>query len=449
MLNNIKRLQLEKLRSSVLSNNNRDVLLIQGARQVGKTTLIEQALAPLNPVYALNFERDLDTLREIDRSDSFDEFTRILRLRFHTPDFDRPGSIIFLDEAQESEKIGSYVRFMKEEWKHVRVILSGSSMSRIFRGSTRVPVGRYRPWHVTPFVFDEFLSASSNVVLQKANATFQADPRVGLIEGATHSAMLALLDTYLLVGGLPAVVTTFFAQGDYRATRHAIYNAQEDDFVRKSSLHERAFFSRGLKGVANFIGMPAKYAHIHDSKNIAEKSLSELKAWNLVIEVEQKGMNSTSQHLPKRYLYDMGITQDMRDMPFPRLSLVTTTNEALRTQLGGLFENALLLQLIDEQTYFGDISGWRKGGSDGPEVDFVWRRNGLSIPIECKATQKVSLKHWSGLKQYLDATGERVGFLVTAAPFKVIKQSERVLINLPLYSASAATIQKCVEIFGP
>ena len=139
----------------------------------------------------------------------------------------------------------------------------------------------------------------------------------------------------------------------------------------------------------------------------------------------------------------------MRDMPFPRLSLVTTTNEGLRTQLGGLFEDALLLQLIDEQTYFGDISGWRKGGSDGPEVDFVWRRNGLSIPIECKATQKVSLKHWSGLKQYLDATDERVGILVTAAPFKVIKQSERVLINLPLYLASAATIQKCVEIFAP
>ena len=120
MNNNISRLQLEKLRSLVLSTNNRDVLLIQGARQVGKTTLIEQALAPLNPVYALNFERDLDTLRDIDRSNSFDEFTRILRLRFNTPDFDLPGSIIFLDEAQESEKIGSYVRFMKEEWQHVR-----------------------------------------------------------------------------------------------------------------------------------------------------------------------------------------------------------------------------------------------------------------------------------------------------------------------------------------
>ena len=445
---NISRLQSKILEKALQSQDTRDVFLIQGALQVGKTTLIETCLRKMPKVLATNLEKDADFLREIDRTTSFDQFTRLIQTHFKLANFDAPEVTLFIDEAQESDKIGSYIRFMKEDWHHAKVIISGSSMSRIFRNTDRVPVGRYRPWLVTPFVFDEFLSASGQQYLIDLAAAFAQSPKEGLIEGATHDAFLKILDEYLMVGGLPEVVTTYFSGGDYQRKRTSIYDSQEDDFVRKSSLSDRLLFGKGLKGVANFIGMPSKYSHVHEQKKIAEKILSEEIAWNLIVEIEQKGFNATTQHLPKRYLYDLGMAQDLRAMPFPRLSLVSTKNPDLRSQLGGLFENAFLLQILGEQSYLGHVSGWRRGGADGPEVDFVWRTNSLAIPLECKATQTLSAKHWSSLKAYLDATDQKIGFLITASPFKVIRSKDRTLINLPLYLANLANIRQCLEQYG-
>ena len=130
-------------------------------------------------------------------------------------------------------------------------------MSRIFRDDTRVPVGRIRPWLVTPLTFAEFVSATQYAHLQAVYAEFMANPRVGLIEGALHAAFLQALDDYLIVGGLPAVATSYFAGTDYRALRRSIYDGQEDDFVRKSSITERSYFASGMRGVANFLGMPS------------------------------------------------------------------------------------------------------------------------------------------------------------------------------------------------
>ena len=153
--------------------------------------------------------------------------------------------------------------------------------------------------------------------------------------------------------------------------------------------------------------------------------------------------------MPKRYLYDLGIAQDLREMPFPRLSTVATQNPALRTQLGGLFENALLLSIIADQARYGDISGWRKAGSESPELDFVWRNQEQLIAIECKATRKISMKHWSSLKAYHESIGESgvhaIGVLVSAAPFEIIRSRAGTLINLPLYLANGEMLRRCLS----
>lgn len=434
-----------------LLQGERDVVLVQGARQVGKTTLVESVLGRGQNIFSLNLERDLEALRGIDRTTSFAEFTRFLQAYLRNAHFDAPGQILFIDEAQESEHLGRYVRFMKEEWQHIRVILSGSSMSRIFRNETRVPVGRVRPWLVLPLTFEEFLEGPRYSHLKTLFRQFADDPKEGFIEGALHESFLGALDSYMAVGGLPAVVKSFWDGGDYRALRRAIFDSQEDDFVRKSQITERAHFSQGLRGVANFLGMPSKLTHIAESKAVAEKTLNALTSWHLVYEIEQKSSASTTQHLPKRYLYDIGMAQDVRDMPFPPLSLVATQNPGLRTQLGGLFENALLLQILADQSRLGDISGWKKSGSDSPELDYIWRKDQQLLAIECKATQKVSMKHWSSLKIYLDTIVDSgiqcTGVLVSAAPYQVIHRKNGALINLPLYLASGANLRRCLGGF--
>ncbi len=446
----INRISKEKLAS--LLREGRDVVLVQGARQVGKTTLVEQVIGTGSHVFSINLERDLDALRGIDRTNSFEEFTRFLKVSLRNLDFDSPGHILFIDEAQESEHLGRYVRFMKEDWRHIKVILSGSSMSRIFRDDTRVPVGRIRPWLVTPLTFEEFLEGPDYAHLKELFHKFGSHPQEGLIEDSFHDLFLKTLDAYMKVGGLPAVVKSFWTGMDYRAQRRAIFDSQEDDFVRKSQITDRTHFAKGLRGVANYVGMPSKFSHVSDSKILAEKTLTALNSWHLLYEIEQKSSTSTTQHLPKRYLYDIGMAQDLRDMPFPQLSLVSTQNPALRTQLGGLFENTLLLQILADQSRLGDLSGWKKGGNESPEVDFIWRQDDHIVAIECKATQKVSQKHWSGLKSYLDTIADSgvscVGVLVSAAPFQIIRGTKGTFINLPLYLASGKNLRNCHRLGG-
>ena len=105
-----------------LENNAKEnnVLLVQGARQVGKSTLIAEELIR-TPHLLLNLETDRIARAEIDHTKSFREFTLLLKTRYNFS----PGDILFIDEAQESERLGHYVREMKEVWKKSKVILTG------------------------------------------------------------------------------------------------------------------------------------------------------------------------------------------------------------------------------------------------------------------------------------------------------------------------------------
>ena len=95
---------------------NKSILLVEGARQVGKTALVQNALQKSSmPTYAVNLERDSLLQSEIDESKDFYEFQDLLQDRLGFEGGSR--SIIFFDEAQESRKLGRYVRFMKEERK--------------------------------------------------------------------------------------------------------------------------------------------------------------------------------------------------------------------------------------------------------------------------------------------------------------------------------------------
>ena len=99
------------------------VLLLEGARQVGKTTLVRRALQEsARPVTQINLERDALTRSAFDDCREFAEFTDLLRDRF---DFaGDAGRILFIDEAQESRMLGSFVRFMKEEWRSATVAVN-------------------------------------------------------------------------------------------------------------------------------------------------------------------------------------------------------------------------------------------------------------------------------------------------------------------------------------
>ncbi|HMO19273.1 MAG TPA: AAA family ATPase [Oligoflexia bacterium] len=417
--------------SKLLRNSSRDVIIVEGARQVGKTTLVQSCLEDFPSHISINLETDLKTLKAIDQTESFSDFEIYLKNSFGLKD--AKGEVIFIDEAQESEKLGGYLRSFKEKWKHVKVILSGSSMTRLFRENQRIPVGRYTSILITPLTFQEFLEARQKHALVEIVLKFSKDPSPDLISKMTHQAFLEELDVYLEVGGLPAVVNDYLNAEDWKRRRIDILLSQEEDFVRKSNITQKQLFNAGLKGVANNLGGPAKYTHISEKFAEAKKVVDALIAWKLIYEIEQKGNATTSSFFPKRYIYDVGIAHELRSHPFPKISILNTLSSQLRTPLGGLIENALLLQLIGDPGVYS-ISGWKNSSDENKEIDFVIQST-LSIPAECKSSLKYSERNFYGLMQYLEISKQNSGILINLSPFKIKTLNEKKLINLPFYLA--------------
>jgi len=409
----------------------KNVLLVEGARQVGKTFLVEHALGTCRrKSFAVDLERESLIRSLIDGCSEFKEFQDLLHDRMG---FDSQADhILFIDEAQESRKLGQFVRFMKEEWPRATVILSGSTLARLFRDDSRYPVGRVQRLVLGPFTFSEFLVATGNEHL--ARAVLSEDPHVS---GQRHEHLLSLYDGYLLTGGLPAVVLAYFRKRDHKEVLAQIIADYEQDFVRIFGERDADIAKACLHSVANFVGTPSKNTTVlpspgtHTNARINE-IFARLESWHLVLRSEQKGPGPEAGHhyLPKRYLFDTGMLRRLRESAVPSIRLLSTLAPLARYPLGGVIEN----QTAIEWARMGDdLCGWKKTPSGG-EIDFIIKRGMATYPVECKATLTFNKRHLRGLQQYLAMYCQSLGFVVSLAPYMALPIEHGVqVVNFPIY----------------
>jgi len=408
-----------------------NVILLEGARQVGKTTLVRETLKEHKLSYLeINLEEKKSFSEKIDQCEDFDEFAELVELDLK---FTIGGKkILFIDEAQESKKLGSFVRFMKEKWKYTQVILTGSSMARIFRNNVRFPVGRITFLHLSPLSFTEFLEASNN----KTKNILEKSIKKETISNTLHLELINNLQQYMDVGGLPEVVTTYFSKKDnWHALRQNLLLGYYSDFKRVFGEEKQPYFIASMEATADLLGQPFKNSHVSrlldGGKNdkIVE-SLSQLEAWKIIFNISQDGPSPTTNFHPKRYIFDIGIAKQLRETAKPNVDLIRTLNSAERTPLGGIIENMTLIGLAEN---FADISGWKKSSS-GSEVDFVIKKQNMILPFECKSAGSIKNSHLYGLRDYMEIYNLSVGIVVSLAPleFRKINKNHSVLI-LPLY----------------
>lgn len=418
-----------------------EVILVEGARQVGKSTLVNHVLADSDrDVVAIDLEKDRRTARLIDKTVDFQDFRALMTDRFNLRE---DGGILFIDEAQECPRLAEYVKSFKEDWHGVRVILTGSSMHRLFGPDIRIPVGRTRSLCVFPFSFTEYLRCLGHTAL--AESIVQAPSS---LPPSRHQFCLELYDQYLHTGGYPEAVKALAAGDPPEPVVDEIVGALQDDFARREE-YEPALFEDTLRAVANHVGSPSKYTHIDTTKYKAKQVIEAMTAWHLILEVRAQTLDPRhSDFLPKRYLHDLGVVNRLRSMAVPSLSLLKTVDASLRTPLGGLFENAVLLGLLEGSSAKKKIGTWRKSAQSAVEVDFVMdaAELGLNVPIECKAALTAKPRHARSIIEYLQTMKQPIGLLITAAPFTIVheKQNCRVL-NIPAYLANRVNMLEYIR----
>lgn len=417
---------------------NKSVLIVQGARQVGKTYLIEAMLSELRErtILKFNLEKDVLVRAAIDDCRDFQEFNVYLQSRGLR---DENNFILFIDEAQESEKLGSFVRFMKEEWKNVSVILSGSSITKLFKSDVRVPVGRVEYYRVTPLSFPEFIEGIGK--LELLNSAKKAG---WVIPTSLHNELISIYDRYLNIGGMPRIVSAYVegaGEKELKELRAEIYLSQKDDFQRKEKKLKSHLFIDGTKAVADLVGFPFNLSRISNNHRDAKNTLEILNDWLISYRCEQRGSSPTTVSHPKVYLYDIGILKDIRESVLPNLSLADKQGAELRTSLGGLIENAIYLSFQTGKGFLNEVNGWRKTSGVNVEVDFVIKLAQNTIPIEVKASQNISKKYFNTILTYLNFTKQNLGVLVSAAPYQKVVFDEMVIHQVPVYACSWEVIE--------
>ena len=202
----IKR-KIDKEFESFHVSGRKEALLIDGARQVGKTFSIrEYGKRHYESVVEINFLKDRDAWMLFD--DVHDEKDVLTRLSSYGKGEMIPGkTLIFFDEVQECPEVVTYIKFLVDEGSF-RYVLSGSLLGVELKDLRSAPVGYLREITMYPLDFEEFISAmgmNDQVSCHLKDCWEKVLP----VDPVIHDRLKALLKLYLVVGGMPASVQTY------------------------------------------------------------------------------------------------------------------------------------------------------------------------------------------------------------------------------------------------
>lgn len=211
----------------------RKPLILEGARQVGKTWLLQKFGAEhyRNLLY-INFEVDKDAREIFDGS--FEPERILSRLSIHAETEIIPGeTLIVLDEVQEAPRALTALKYFCEDAPEHHIVVAGSLLGISLHQDISFPVGKVNYLRIHPLTFEEFLIAKGNRKLAEALMTRGFD----LIR-PFHDSLNEMLRTYLVVGGMPEAVKVFLENKSMLGVREVqrdILRDYERDFSKHSS----------------------------------------------------------------------------------------------------------------------------------------------------------------------------------------------------------------------
>lgn len=200
--------KIESIIEDHLASGNDRVLLIDGARQIGKSYIIRYVGKRLFPNYIeINMESDKLSDRIFAEAKTLKDFYFALSIIGGDRMKERHNTLVFIDEIQAYPHLLTMLKFLREDGRFT-YIASGSLLGVTLRHTQSIPIGSIRVEHMYPLDFEEFLIA--NDVGREAISMMRESFRShSALPDALHRKMLDFFKKYLLVGGLPDAVNAF------------------------------------------------------------------------------------------------------------------------------------------------------------------------------------------------------------------------------------------------
>lgn len=187
----------------------RKPLIIRGARQVGKTTVVRQFMSDFKGSINLNLELPQDR-KPFEEFSNFETLLQSLFFLRNRSLADRENTLIFIDEIQEVPDALHQLRYFYESAPDIPVIAAGSMLESLFNPNISFPVGRVEYLLIQPASFPEFLGALGETAALQQILTIP-------VAGFAHDSLLRLFRTYCLLGGMPEIVAHYVAHKDLAA----------------------------------------------------------------------------------------------------------------------------------------------------------------------------------------------------------------------------------------
>ena len=209
-----------------LSSDSDRMLLIDGARQIGKSYIIRHVGEKMFPNYIeINMEEDKLGDRVFAEAKTTKDFYMALSIVAGDKMKERNTTLVFIDEIQAYDHLLTLVKFLMKE-RRFTYIASGSLLGVTLKNTQSVPIGSLDIQHMYPMDFEEFLYANG-VGAVAIDGMRERSNQPPALSDTMHETVLDLFKTYLLVGGLPKGVETFVERRNVVALR-SVQNEAHD-----------------------------------------------------------------------------------------------------------------------------------------------------------------------------------------------------------------------------
>ena len=411
----------------------RKPLVLQGARQVGKTyTLLEFGRTHYENVAYFNFEMT-PSLNGTFAEDIRPEALLPILSHIAGQTIVREKTLVIFDEVQLCERALTSLKYFCEEAPGYHIAVAGSLLGvAVNRAQFSFPVGKVDMKTMYPMDMEEFMLAmGENDLVARIRACFQTDTP---LPPALHEAAMRLYRQYLVVGGMPECVSKFAQTGDHilvRYTQDTILASYLNDMgkynhtneIKKARLaYDNITVQLSRKNTRFQYKLIKKGGRAAEFENAIEwLVLSGIVSRVYKVEQVRKPLeNYRDIDSFKIYVSDLGLLCAKKDLAADD---VLYMSEELNDFKGGMVENYAQVQLTANgyRTYY-----WES--ARGAEVDFVIQREGKLIPIEVKAADNTRAK---SLKVYMDTYQPDYAIKLSAKNFSFEDRKKTV----PLYAA--------------
>lgn len=374
-------------------NKSKDCLLIKGARQTGKTFIVEQfARETYRYFIEINFEENPALKTAFDGELSVDEMLKRLSLLIPGMVFVPGQTLVFLDEIQSCPQARTSLKFWAQDDRY-DVIASGSLLGVNYKEVSSYPVGYETQVKMFALDFEEYLWA---VGVQPASIAdlkqwFDAPEQ---IPAAVHDKMMAYLREYMAVGGMPDAVNTFLRTGNFNAV-HASQQRLIDSYLNDVAKYAPA--ADKTKARACYLSVPRQLAKENTKfqYSVVEKSGTARKFANSLDWLRDAGLiqycfNVSTPQFPlpayckpeqyRIYATDIGMLIAMYGYEMKAAIINDTLTGPAK---GGIYENLIADFLIKKQI---PLYYYRTEDA-ATEIEFLLTQAVGVIPVEVKANR--------------------------------------------------------------